>query len=137
LSPSEAGKKSSGRNADSSDVQIGLRIRLARQAAGISQQSLADQLGLTFQQLQKYEKGINRITANRLWKIANILGHEMTWFIDGLNVAPGESIKTRISDDAIRLAVQLDRLPEDRRAFAIRIVRACLDACHAPDMTTE
>ena len=56
------------------DVEVGQRIRVQRQAASLSQTALADQLGVTFQQVQKYEKGVNRVGAGRLTKIAQVLG---------------------------------------------------------------
>ncbi|MBM6595466.1 helix-turn-helix domain-containing protein [Microvirga pudoricolor] len=61
------------------DQFIGQRIRTARVAKGMSQEGLADQLGLTFQQLQKYEKGVNRITAGRLEEISRVLGCPLLW----------------------------------------------------------
>jgi transcriptional regulator with XRE-family HTH domain len=59
---------------DKVDVEVGQRIRAMRQDAGLSQTQLADELGLTFQQVQKYEKGVNRVGAGRLTKIAQVLG---------------------------------------------------------------
>jgi len=59
---------------DDIDIQVGHRIRILRQEQKISQTHLAEQLGVTFQQVQKYEKGANRVGAGRLTKIANILG---------------------------------------------------------------
>ena len=59
---------------DPVDVQVGSRIRLFRLEAQMSQTDLAEQLGVTFQQVQKYEKGMNRIGAGRLTKIAAVLG---------------------------------------------------------------
>jgi transcriptional regulator with XRE-family HTH domain len=59
---------------DNIDVEVGLRIRVQRQAASLSQTALADGLGVTFQQVQKYEKGVNRVGAGRLTKIAHVLG---------------------------------------------------------------
>jgi transcriptional regulator with XRE-family HTH domain len=59
---------------DRVDVQVGSRIRLLRQGAQMSQTDLAEQLGVTFQQVQKYGKGMNRIGAGRLTKIAAVLG---------------------------------------------------------------
>jgi transcriptional regulator with XRE-family HTH domain len=58
---------------DRVDVQVGSRIRLLRQGAQMSQTDLAEQLGVTFQQVQKYEKGMNRVSAGRLTKIAAVL----------------------------------------------------------------
>ncbi|MEM7524502.1 MAG: helix-turn-helix transcriptional regulator, partial [Pseudomonadota bacterium] len=55
------------------DVHVGARVRLKRMMAGMSQERLGEQLGLTFQQIQKYEKGANRIGASRLHAISEIL----------------------------------------------------------------
>ena len=62
---------------------MGRRIRLRRRETGISQTELAGHLGLTFQQLQKYEKGINRVGAARLQQIAEMLGVDIPFFYDG------------------------------------------------------
>jgi transcriptional regulator with XRE-family HTH domain len=62
------------RGPDPQDIQVGQRVRALRLERGMSQTNLADQLGLTFQQVQKYEKGTNRIGAGRLHKISEILG---------------------------------------------------------------
>jgi transcriptional regulator with XRE-family HTH domain len=59
---------------DPVDIEVGQRIRIQRMAIGLSQTTLADQLGVTFQQVQKYEKGVNRVGAGRLTKIAKVLG---------------------------------------------------------------
>ena len=58
---------------DHIDVEVGQRIRIQRNALGLSQTELADQLGVTFQQIQKYEKGVNRVGVGRLTKIAKAL----------------------------------------------------------------
>ena len=58
---------------DKVDVEVGQRIRVLRNDAGISQTALAEELGVTFQQVQKYEKGVNRVGAGRLTKIAGVL----------------------------------------------------------------
>jgi transcriptional regulator with XRE-family HTH domain len=65
------------------DAQIGERIREARHAQGMSQTLLADQVGITFQQVQKYEKGANRVSAARLFDIAHVLGMPITYFFEG------------------------------------------------------
>ncbi len=70
------------------DIQVGNRVRIRRMLMGMSQERLGDTLGLTFQQIQKYEKGINRIGAGRLFEIARILGVSIDYFYDG--VAPAE-----------------------------------------------
>src|SRR4029453_1889583 len=65
---------------DPVDLEVGHRIRIERLARGLSQTALANQLGVTFQQVQKYEKGVNRVGAGRLTKIANVLGIPVSTF---------------------------------------------------------
>lgn len=67
------------------DVQVGNRVRIRRMLIGISQERLGDLLGLTFQQVQKYEKGVNRIGAGRLFEVARILNVPVDFFYEGLN----------------------------------------------------
>ena len=62
------------------DVHVGYRVRLRRVLCGLSQTELANAIGLTFQQLQKYESGINRISASKLWQISQILDVPVQWF---------------------------------------------------------
>lgn len=60
--------------ASSVDASVGSRIKALRRAARMSQERLAERLGVTFQQVQKYERGVNRVSASRLWDIAQALG---------------------------------------------------------------
>jgi len=69
---------------DHVDIEVGQRIRIYRKAKGLSQTTLADQLGVTFQQVQKYENGTNRIGAGRLMRIAQVLGVPVTTLL-GVN----------------------------------------------------
>ncbi len=75
------------------DVQVGNRVRIRRMLIGMSQERLGDLLGLTFQQVQKYEKGVNRIGAGRLFEVSRILNVPIDFFYEGLDVAgqPGMS----------------------------------------------
>ncbi|MEI2298155.1 helix-turn-helix domain-containing protein [Ensifer sp. MJa1] len=74
------------------DVFVGSRVRMRRLMAGLSQEKLADGLGITFQQVQKYEKGTNRIGASRLQAIADILGvHPSFFFQEGEDPASARS----------------------------------------------
>jgi transcriptional regulator with XRE-family HTH domain len=66
------------------DAQVGNRVRLRRMLIGMSQEKLGDFLGLTFQQVQKYEKGVNRIGAGRLFQVARILGVPIEYFYEGV-----------------------------------------------------
>jgi transcriptional regulator with XRE-family HTH domain len=85
-----------GRAADAIDLHVGSRIRLARKALDMTQEALAGQLGITFQQLQKYEKGINRISASRLHHAARVLGVPVGFFFPAAEPAePSEAGVTR------------------------------------------
>ena len=65
------------------DQHVGQRLRLRRSLLGMSQERLGERLGLTFQQVQKYERGSNRIGASRLFEVAAILDVPVTWFFEG------------------------------------------------------
>lgn len=71
------------------DKHVGARVRMRRMMLGMSQEKLGDALGLTFQQVQKYEKGANRIGASRLQQIAHILQVPVSFFFDGAPSVPG------------------------------------------------
>src|SRR4029079_10891894 len=66
------------------DLHVGARIRMRRKILGVSQERLADDLGLTFQQVQKYERGANRVSASKLYEIARSLQAPISYFFDGL-----------------------------------------------------
>src|SRR3954454_17697621 len=70
------------------DREIGSRVRMRRMLIGMSQERLGEMLGLTFQQVQKYEKGINRIGAGRLFEVAGILGVPVSFFYEDVNGKP-------------------------------------------------
>ena len=72
------------------DVEVGLALRCARLARGFSQADLADALGITFQQVQKYERGANRVSASKLYEIARILSVPLSDFFEGLPPTTGE-----------------------------------------------
>jgi transcriptional regulator with XRE-family HTH domain len=79
-------KKSTG----TIDKEIGSRVRMRRVSIGMSQEKLGDMLGLTFQQVQKYEKGMNRISVARLVDIAKILNVDIDFFFDGIRSGKSE-----------------------------------------------
>lgn len=74
-------KKTKGKP-DPVDVHVGHRLRVRRSLLGLSQEKLADAIGLTFQQIQKYERGMNRITAGRLYQFSKILEVPITYFFE-------------------------------------------------------
>jgi transcriptional regulator with XRE-family HTH domain len=73
------------------DKHVGSRVRMRRMMLGMSQEKLGDGLGLTFQQVQKYEKGTNRIGASRLQHISRILQVPVSFFFDGAPEIPGQA----------------------------------------------
>ena len=110
------------------DAHVGLRIRMARLATGMSQETLADGLRLTFQQVQKYEKGLNRVGAGRLTDIARILGVPVSYFFEDTgddkhrepNDALGAITEALSTKEGIRVARALAQImdPDLRRRIA-------------------
>lgn len=76
--------KSTNKAANRTDKHVGARVRMRRMMLGLSQEKLGDALGLTFQQVQKYEKGTNRIGASRLQQLSDILKVPVAFFFEGL-----------------------------------------------------
>jgi len=72
------------------DIHVGSRVRLRRMMLGMSQEKLGESLGITFQQIQKYEKGTNRIGASRLQHIARVLSVPVSFFFEDAPGAPAE-----------------------------------------------
>jgi transcriptional regulator with XRE-family HTH domain len=72
------------------DTHVGSRVRMRRLMLGLSQTKLADAIGLTFQQVQKYEKGTNRVSASRLQQICDVLQVQVPFFFEGAPLAPGQ-----------------------------------------------
>lgn len=108
----------------SMDQAIGARIKTYRKALGLSQTDLAERIGVKFQQVQKYESGVNRIAASRLWRIADVLGISVLRLFDDLHLRTEEDTQTFEMLDLYR------RLPENARAQALFQMRA-LEARHA------
>src|SRR4026208_783284 len=90
---SKLGDNTTARRADNRDAEVGRRVRSRRLECRLSQTELADRIGVTFQQVQKYEKGMNRIGAGRLQRISEALEVPITFFFG--NSAAGGSISPR------------------------------------------
>ncbi|PWJ80970.1 transcriptional regulator [Pseudaminobacter salicylatoxidans] len=75
-------EKENKKKPNPTDIYVGSRIRLRRNMLGMSQESLGEQLGITFQQIQKYEKGTNRVGASRLQAISSVLGVPVSFFFE-------------------------------------------------------
>jgi len=94
IEPDERG----ARRANPIDVHVGSRVRLRRMLLGMSQEKLGEHLGLTFQQIQKYEKGINRIGASRLFDLSQVLGVPVQYFYEELPVGAAEAGATGFAE---------------------------------------
>ncbi len=81
--------------ATDTDRFVGSRIRERRIMLGLSQQQMAEMIGVTYQQAHKYERGINRISAGRLFEISQVLGVPVGFFYEGLESDSGEELKDR------------------------------------------
>ncbi len=77
------------------DHHVGRRVRDRRNALGMSQEKLADALGISFQQIQKYEVGTNRVAASRLWDIAKALEVDVEYFFEGIQKRAKRSRKAK------------------------------------------
>ena len=84
-------------NNNAVDVHVGKRVRMRRTLLGMSQEQLGVSLNITFQQVQKYERGANRISASRLWDISQILDVQITYFFDDMTDDTMRSSPRRVS----------------------------------------
>ena len=106
------------------DLHLGRRLRRRRRLLGLTQQQLATQVGIRFQQIQKYECGANRISAARLWQLAEALESPVSYFYDGLSesmeraeangAGAGEMFSRKETMDLIQAYYQLDERPRRR-----------------------
>jgi transcriptional regulator with XRE-family HTH domain len=117
------------------DLYVGGRIRMRRRTLGVSQEKLAEDLGLTFQQVQKYERGANRVSASKLYEIARSLSTPVSFFFEGLNdpttSQPGEPAQDNSVHDFLMTNEGLELaaiFPKVRRS---RLRRRLLDLVRA------
>ncbi len=111
------------------DVYVGRRLRLRRTLLGLSQTAVAKQLGLSFQQLQKYENGTNRIGAGRLHDLAEILKVPVSFFYDG--VADSRPPAPEVGGRALEAAWRLERIADSEKRRAIFRLIAALSSVEA------
>ncbi len=93
------------RSAQAIDVHVGLRVKLRRVHLGMSQEALGEKLGLTFQQVQKYEKAVNRISASRLYQISEVLGVPVQFFFDDLPDQTGDGASAATLVEPVECAI--------------------------------
>src|SRR5215472_10343550 len=88
-------KPKRGRSTAAIDDHVGARIRERRIMLGLTQQQLAEMIGVTYQQAHKYERGINRVSAGRLYEIARVLNAPITYFYQGLGLGAPRPLAPR------------------------------------------
>ena len=114
------------------DVHVGKRVRHRRWMVGMTQQQLAGKVGIKFQQIQKYETGMNRISASRLWDIAEALSVPINFFLEGIDVnfditelekegVPGDILADK---EALELIRSYYQIPEIQRRRLFELARA-------------
>ena len=110
------------------DVHVGRRVREARATKGLSQEQLGNLIGISFQQVQKYEKGTNRIGSSRLWDISKALDVPIPYFFEGMEDA-GELNGREIPRRTIQLAKQIEEIQDDGiRDQVLNLIKACAHA---------
>jgi transcriptional regulator with XRE-family HTH domain len=124
------------------DLYVGARLRIRRKVLGLSQTQLADALGITFQQIQKYERGANRISASKLYEAARLLQSPVSYFFEGLDETAfgdqDDGVAQRMTQfvatpEGLELASLFPRLNDRRlRRRVVDLVRAMVDDEPAP-----
>ncbi|GHD99525.1 Cro/Cl family transcriptional regulator [Defluviimonas sp. 20V17] len=113
------------------DAHVGKRIRHRRWMVGMTQQQLADQVGIKFQQIQKYETGMNRVSASRLWDIAASLSVPISFFFEGLDdqrESQGKVEGDILADkEALELVRSYYAIPEQQRRRLFDLARVLSD----------
>jgi len=110
-------RRSSSRTQDI-DRYVGARIRERRIMLGLTQQQLADLIGVTYQQAHKYERGINRVSAGRLFEVAQVLSVRGNYFFDGLDQENDKAISPR-ERMCLELARNFAQIPNERHQEAL------------------
>ncbi|GLS85711.1 transcriptional regulator [Cypionkella aquatica] len=113
------------------DAHVGKRIRHRRWMIGMTQQQLADKVGIKFQQIQKYETGMNRVSASRLWDIADALGVTIAFFFEGLSegAQAAQAGQDMMADkEALELVRSYYAIPEAQRRRLFDLARVLSEA---------
>ncbi len=116
------------------DVHVGKRIRHRRWLVGMTQQQLAEKVGIKFQQIQKYETGANRVSASRLWDISDALEVPVSFFFEGIDSETSEntsaaSVPSDLMGDkeALDLVRSYYAIPENQRRRLFELARVLSD----------
>lgn len=107
------------------DLHIGQRVRHRRWLTGMTQQQLADAIGIRFQQIQKYESGANRISAARLWSIARAMGVPVSFFYGGMDNARAEGVEDPMdAKETLELVRAYYGMPDRPRREFLGLIQA-------------
>ena len=109
------------------DEHVGKRIRHRRWLVGMTQQQLAEAVGIKFQQIQKYETGANRVSASRLWDIAGALDCPLSFFFDGADTPTAEVDEMFAEKEAMELVRTYYAIPENQRRKLFDLARVLSD----------
>lgn len=110
------------------DVHVGKRVRHRRWMVGMTQQQLAEKVGIKFQQIQKYETGMNRVSASRLWDIAGALSVPVNYFFQGISGEELQDVDGAPADiladkEALELVRSYYAIPENQRRRLFELAR--------------
>jgi transcriptional regulator with XRE-family HTH domain len=105
--------------ANDADRHVGGRIRERRIMLGLSQQQLAQMIGVTYQQAHKYERGLNRISAGRLYEIAQVLSVPISWFFEGMHAESGPAEMTPRQRMCLELARNFAMIDNEKHQEAL------------------
>jgi len=126
---SETGQEAAGTaRATVADRHVGSRIRERRVMLGLSQQQLAQMIGVTYQQAHKYERGLNRISAGRLYDIAQVMGVPVSWFFEGLRTSSEPTELTARQRMCLELARNFAAIDNERHQDALSQMARALAA---------
>ena len=120
--------------ANNADRHVGSRIRERRIMLGLSQQQLAVMIGVTYQQAHKYERGLNRVSAGRLYDIANVLSVPISWFFEGIDAEQGAaemSPRQRMCLELARNFAMIDNLKHQEALSAMARALAQAEAAQS------
>jgi transcriptional regulator with XRE-family HTH domain len=131
-------KKATRGRANAADAHVGARVRERRVMLGMSQEKLGEAVTLTFQQIQKYERGSNRISASRLWQFSEVLGVKPEYFFEGLeridaplgSKAPDHDLLVR--RETLEMVRNYYKIPAAERAALYKLINRMARRSRAP-----
>ncbi len=106
------------------DVHVGGRVKAGRTLIGMSQKELGKHASLTFQQIHKYESGMNRIAASRLWQFSLILGQPISWFFEGIGKQKRKGDDPLAKREALKLVPYLSACDPDVQKHLAAMIKA-------------